>query len=176
MTEQYFVLRCKGCQDPVVLPRRSPLGRYGVMHYEPNGMWPLQYLCKSCGLLSELKAEGITREDWGLDQHPGSENLWCFSFSWGRGNSERHAAIWTKGLSGGAQKDVIGNVLGRTGLCTDFHAHALRNPLWLCRVNRLTPLRRARSDAGGNCEAYENRFTTGTRELRSKTSGFAQGD
>jgi hypothetical protein len=126
MMQRLFVLHCPGCQETIVLPRRSLLGTCGHLQYRPTDIWPLTYLCQYCGLVSELQAEAIRLESVEApDQSQHSESLWSFEFSCGRANYERHLTIYTKGLKGGAQRDVIGNVLGRTVLCPEIETATL---------------------------------------------------
>jgi len=121
LMQRLFVLHCPGCSETIVLPRRSPLGTYGNLQYQPTDMWPLTYLCQSCGLVSELQVEEIHLEDVrALAQSIHSENLWRYDFSCGQGNSYMMIAIHTKGLKGAAQGDVIDNVLGKTSFCADL--------------------------------------------------------
>jgi hypothetical protein len=61
MPQSVFAFNCPNPKCPlyIVLPRQSLLGEFDGQPRPAEDIWPIRYLCRSCGLASEVQAKAI---------------------------------------------------------------------------------------------------------------------
>lgn len=89
--ERVHVFRCPNQKfsDYAALPRQSHLGRFADQPSPSKDMWPIRYLCRSCGLASEIPARAIHPEEAGMPEEnqlvwydfPGNQSGFQVSFA-----------------------------------------------------------------------------------------------
>lgn len=105
------------CDDTIVLPSQSRLGRFSYPQCEPTAEWPIDYRCRDCGFVSRFPVESIHLAGVkALDQGPQSKILWCFEFSSDHERSVRLHWLYFKGLPRSISKqELIDHFLIPTG-------------------------------------------------------------
>ena len=94
LTQRVYVLRCPGCQDPIVLRRQSPLRTASGLPHLATDIWPLRYWCNYCERVSVFQAEDSHLEGVEvLDQSPYTGRLWSIDFECVLEGSERHFSV-----------------------------------------------------------------------------------
>ena len=95
MLQRVYLLRCSnpGCDDMIMLPRRSRLGVFEPPWSEPSGEWPIDYRCTYCGQASSFGVDLIRSATVEAgDQNPDTDNLFCYEFAGSRQESSRSPA------------------------------------------------------------------------------------
>jgi len=93
--ELVHLFRCPNqkCSDYAVLPRQSHLGRFADQPSPAKDIWPIRYLCRSCGLASEIPAQAIHPEE---AEMPEQNQLVRYDFSSDQSGSLVNFAIYSK--------------------------------------------------------------------------------
>lgn len=118
-----FLLRCKGCNVTIVLPRQSPLGNYVGQKYLTKGTWPITLGCTYCGRVSEYSFQEVQHETVeALIHTPHSEALWEIELRCGQPDCGNQRTIYTAYLANSTLRDVAETL-------------AEKNPAILCEHN-----------------------------------------
>jgi len=136
-----FFVRCQKCGESIVLPRQSPLGKYGDREYQPTDRWPITLLCiahaQLCGVAPRFRREVIVMPDPG----PRRVSLWQIDCECGRENCGKPQTIYTTYLSIGTQEDIArelskaaADVLPKTACATGLHDLVIRKDKISARI------------------------------------------
>jgi hypothetical protein len=93
--ERVHLFRCPNqkCSNYAVLPRQSHLGTFADQPSPAKDIWPIRYLCRSCGLASEIPAQAIHPEE---AEMPEQNQLVRYDFSSDQSGSLVSFAIYSK--------------------------------------------------------------------------------
>jgi hypothetical protein len=93
--ELVHLFRCPNqkCTDFSVLPRQSHLGDFATKPSPAKDIWPIRYLCRSCGLASEIPVQAIHTE--GVEM-PVQNQLVRYDFSSDQSGSLVSLAVYSK--------------------------------------------------------------------------------
>ena len=93
--QREYVFHCQTpeCRDYTVLPHRSHLGTFDDQLDPSKGIWPITYLCQSCGHVSVVPAGMIRPED--IEAQARSPLVW-YEFSNGLQHSLERFSIYSK--------------------------------------------------------------------------------
>lgn len=94
-----FVIPCENCDDPTLLPRQSPLGKFEGPYGQPMDVWPATLLCQKCGQVFSYLAEKVGRGRMPVQHREGISLLWL---------------RW---------KDAPNNSAGQRGMYTSYSRH-----------------------------------------------------
>lgn len=102
-----FQLLCPRCQYPIVLPHQSPLGKFQGLDCQPTGDWPVTFLCRGCGRLSEYFGKDVLSVGIPvLVQNQRLPDLWQIDCECDRENCGGQRAIYTTYPAGAPEEDV----------------------------------------------------------------------
>jgi hypothetical protein len=112
LSKRVYLVRCPGCQDPIVLPHQSRLEISGGLPRRAKDIWPLNFWCEGCALLSvhqelDARLEGVEVQA----RSPYTEILWEIEFECGREGYKKRFFLYTKHLAkplehGGAMRVI----------------------------------------------------------------------
>lgn len=89
-------IRCQNCGRNIVLPPQSHLGTFGDQINPSKDIWPINFLCLKCGLVSVTPPQAIHLVELETrDQSP----LVRYDFSSALSGSSGHVAIYTQECS-----------------------------------------------------------------------------
>lgn len=132
MTMGRFVYQfpCPVCGGHTVLPRRSPLGTYGELQYQPTDAWPINFLCFHNGQVSQVPRGAIRPDTLVTEQipTPGAASLWQIQCECAHENCGKRHTIYSK-YSTDAQPSDVGKLLFQPAQsipCTSTHALEIR--------------------------------------------------
>jgi hypothetical protein len=120
MLQRVYVLRCLGCEDPILLPHQSPIEKFGGLPRLATDILPLRYWCQHCGRVSSFQAEDSRLEGVEVQgQSPYTERLWGIEFECVLEGSERHFSIYAKNLRVSMTDDEVKQAIAASGACGD---------------------------------------------------------
>jgi hypothetical protein len=93
MTIEQVCIRCPNCARSIVLPRQSHLGKFDGQITPSMDIWPINFLCLPCGLVSEIQSRAIHLEELEMqDQY----QLVRYDFASDQSGALAHVPIYTR--------------------------------------------------------------------------------
>jgi hypothetical protein len=122
-----YQFQCPACYEHMILPRQSPLGKYGDQQYLPMDTWPIEFLCFRLGQVCLVQVAAIHQETIAaLAPTSGEADLWQIVCECDHENCGEHRAIYTKYLADETAQNVCGILLSAAHVVPCSKGHTLK--------------------------------------------------